>query len=76
MVYPVSVKDVEDIKRFSEVASEQDFTLYIRCGNSTFDLRSFLSLFVLLGQNGVIIAPDHVNPKAFVKALKRMGLWD
>ena len=74
MCYPVSINSIKDIERFNKVASEQDFNIYISCGNVMVDVKSMLALFALLGKSGVMIAPDHANPKAFVKALKQMGI--
>ena len=74
MVYPVQVRSTEDIRRFNRVATEQDFNIYISCDNVMIDLKSLLGLFTLLGKTGVLVAPDHTSPEAFMKALKRMGL--
>lgn len=74
MVYPVSVKTMDDAKRLNQVATEQDFTIYISCDNVMIDLKSFLGLLTLLGKHCNLIAPDHASPDAFMKALKRMGV--
>ena len=73
MIFYLNKINQKDIERMNKVATEQDFELYIRCDNVFIDLRSFLGLFTLLGKSGVIIAPDHADPKAFAKALKKMG---
>ena len=74
MVYPVSVKTMDDVRRLNKVATEQDFTIYISCDNVMIDLKSLLGLFTLLGKHCNLIAPDHASPDAFMKALKRMGV--
>ena len=74
MVYPVSVKTMDDVRRLNQVATEQDFTIYISCDNAMIDLKSLLGLFTLLGKHCNLIAPDHASPDAFMKALKRMGV--
>jgi hypothetical protein len=74
MVYPVQLKNIDDVKRLNKVATEQNFDIYISCDNIMVDLKSLLGLFTLLGKAGFIVAPDHANPDAFLKALKRMGL--
>ena len=74
MVYPVSVKTMDDVRRLNQVATEQDFTIYISYDNVMIDLKSLLGLFTLLGKHCNLIAPDHASPDAFMKALKRMGV--
>lgn len=74
MCYPVSINSIKDIERFNKVATEQDFNMYISCDNVMVDAKSILALFALLGKSGVIVAPDHANPKAFAKALRKMGV--
>ena len=74
MVYPVSVRTMEDVRRLNQVATEQDFTIYISCDNVMIDLKSLLGLFTLLGKRCTLVAPDHASPDAFMKALKRMGV--
>jgi hypothetical protein len=74
MVFPVVVKTMEDARRLNQVATEQDFDMYISCDSITIDVRSLLGLLTLLGKESVIIAPDHADPESFVKALRKMKL--
>ena len=74
MVFPVVVKTMEDAKRLNQVATQQDFAMYISCDSITIDVRSLLGLLTLLGKESVIIAPDHADPESFVKALRKMKL--
>jgi hypothetical protein len=74
MVFPVVVKTMEDARRLNQVATEQDFDMYISCDSITIDVRSLLGLLTLLGKESVIVAPDHADPESFVKALRKMKL--
>ena len=74
MVFPVVVKTMEDAKRLNQVATQQDFAMYISCDSITIDIRSLLGLLTLLGKESVIIAPDHADPESFIKALRKMKL--
>lgn len=74
MVYPVSVKTVEEAKHLNQVATKQDFNIYLSYGNVMIDLKSLLGIFTLLGKECNLVAPDHVKAEDFVKALKQMGV--
>ena len=74
MIFPVQLHDVEEARRCNQIATEQDFSIYISCDNVTIDVRSILGLLTLIGKTGVLVAPDHVSPEAFTKALRKMKL--
>ena len=74
MIFPVQLHDVEEARRYNQVATEQDFSIYISCDNVTIDVRSILGLLTMIGKAGVLVAPDHVSPEAFTKALRKMKL--
>jgi hypothetical protein len=68
------MKSIEDAIKLNQIATKQDFAIYISCDNGMFDVRSLLGLFALVGKSGMLVAPDHASPEAFIKALKRMGV--
>jgi hypothetical protein len=74
MVFPVVVKTMEDARRLNQVATEQEFSMYISCDSITIDVRSLLGLLTLIGKESVLVAPDHADPESFIKALRKMKL--
>ena len=69
MVTPVKFKTKEDLFRFSELASKQDFNIYIGTEYGQLDAKSLLALFTILGREGNIGAPDHASADKFIKFL-------
>ena len=65
MVQPVKFETKEDIVRFSELASQEDFNIYISTPYGQLDAKSLLALFTTLGQDVNIVAPDHTNAAKF-----------
>ena len=61
----------EDLYRFSELASEEDFNIYISTTSGQLDAKSLLALLTLLGKEVNIVAPDHVNAAAFQEFLDK-----
>lgn len=74
MVFPVVVKTMEDARRLNQVATEQEFSMYLSCDSITIDVRSLLGLLTLIGKESVLVAPDHADPESFIKALRKMKL--
>ena len=71
MIQPVTFNSKEDLYRFSELASQQDFNIYISTPYGQLDAKSLLALFTILGKEVNIVAPDHSNAQAFYKFLKK-----
>ena len=71
MVQPVKFETQEDLFRFSELASKQDFNIYISTSHGLLDARSLLGLFTILGQDVNIVAPDHGSADKFSKFLHK-----
>ena len=69
MVTPVKFETKEDLFRFSELASKQDFNLYIGTEYGQLDAKSLLALFTILGREVNIVAPDHASADKFIKFL-------
>ena len=61
MTYPYVVSTKEDICRLSEMASREDFDIYLSVGSTMFDAKSLLALFTVLGKKVNLVAPDHVK---------------
>ena len=69
MVTPVKFETKEDLFRFSELASKQDFNIYIGTEDGQLDAKSLLALFTILGREVNIVAPDHASADKFIKFL-------
>ena len=69
MVTPVKFETKEDLFRFSELASKQDFSIYIGTEYGQLDAKSLLALFTILGREVNIVAPDHASADKFIKFL-------
>ena len=50
MVQPVKFETKEDLYRFSELASQEDFNIYISTQYGQLDAKSLLALFPILGK--------------------------
>ena len=73
MVFPVTLTTRDQVTKLNTVAGEQDFDIFIHCGNIMVNAKSLLGLLNLVGKQGYIVAPDHAKPENFVQALKKMG---
>lgn len=71
MIQPVRFETKEDLYRFSELASKEDFNIYIGTPYGQLDAKSLLALFTILGKEVNIVAPDHVNAEKFSAFLKK-----
>lgn len=74
MTYTVKLDSKEDIIKLSEIASQQPFEINVSKGLVTINAKSLLALFALVGENVNLVAPDHADPQAFIKAIKKMEL--
>ena len=71
MVQPIKFETKEDLYRFSELASHEDFGIYISTPYGQLDAKSLLALFTILGKNVNVVAPDHTSADKFVKFLEK-----
>ena len=69
MVTPVKFETKEDLFRFSELASKQDFNIFIGTDYGQLDAKSLLALFTILGKEVNVVAPDHASADKFMKFL-------
>jgi hypothetical protein len=73
MIQPVKFETKEDLYRFSELASKEDFNIYISTPYGQLDAKSLLALFSILGKEVNIVAPDHASADKFHAFLERYG---
>ena len=71
MVQPLKFETKEDLLRFSEMASNEDYGIYISTNHGMLDARSLLGLFTILGKEVNVVAPDHSDSNKFVDFLNR-----
>ena len=71
MIQSVKFETKEDLYRFSELASKEDFNIYISTAYGQLDAKSLLALFTILGQEVNIVAPDHASADKFYAFLKK-----
>lgn len=71
MVQPVKFETKEDLYRFSELASKEDFGIYISTPYGQLDAKSLLALFTILGKDVNVVAPDHASADKFMKFLDK-----
>lgn len=71
MVSSIKFNSKEDLYKFSELASQEDFNIYISTAYGQLDAKSLLALFTILGQDVKIVAPDHANAEDFHKFLDK-----
>ena len=71
--YPYKVETKEDLQRLSELASQEDFNIYIGTNTAMIDAKSILALFTILGKNVSLVAPDHADSKKFYKFIDKLN---
>ena len=71
MVHSIKFETKEDLYRFSELASKEDFNIYISTDYGQLDAKSLLALFTILGKEVNIVAPDHTNAREFITFLEK-----
>ena len=73
MTYPFKIESKEDLYRLSELASKEDFSIYLSTSSEIFDAKSLLALFTILGKEVSLTAPDHVDAKKFIKFIEKLN---
>lgn len=71
MVQSIKFKTKEDLYRFSELASKENFNIYISTDYGQLDAKSLLALFTILGEEVNVVAPDHTNAREFIAFLEK-----
>lgn len=71
--HPFKVETKEDLYRLSELASQEDFNIYLSTSTAMFDAKSLLALFTILGKEVSLIAPDHADCNKFAKFIEKLN---
>ena len=71
MIYPYKIESQEDLLRLSELASKEDFPIYISTKYGKVDARSILGLFTMISKEINLTAPDHGDNSAFSKFINK-----
>lgn len=71
MIQPVKFMSKEDLYRFSELASKENFNIYISTDYGQLDAKSLLALFTILGKEVNVVAPDHADADDFMNFLAK-----
>lgn len=72
MTYPFKINTKEDLYRLSEMASKEDFSIYLSTSTEIFDAKSLLALFTILGKEVNLTAPDHIDAEKFTKFIEKL----
>ena len=72
MTYPFKIETQEDLYRLSEMASKEDFSIYLSTNSEIFDAKSLLALFTILGKEVHLTVPDHVEVDKFSRFIKKL----
>ena len=72
MIYPYKIETQEDLYRLSELASQEDYPIYISTDYGMLDAKSILALFTILGKEVNLVAPDHVNSGEFLSFVSKL----
>jgi hypothetical protein len=73
MIHPIVINSKEDLYRLSELASKEDFNIYISTSLGQIDAKSILALFTIMGQEVNLVAPDHADSEKFIKFLDKLN---
>ena len=73
MNYPYKVNTKEDLLKLSELASEEDFNVYLSINSVMLDAKSLLALFTILGKEVNLVSPDHVEADKFSKFIEKLN---
>ncbi len=73
VTYPFKIESKEDLYRLSELASKEDFSIYLSTNSEIFDAKSLLALFTILGKEVSLTAPDHVEAQKFTKFIEKLN---
>ena len=71
--HPFKVESKEDLQRLSELASKEDYNIYLSTSTAMFDAKSLLALFTILGKEVSLIAPDHTDSEKFTKFIEKLN---
>lgn len=72
MIYPYVINTKEDLYRLSEMASKENYPIYISTEYGQLDAKSLLALFTILGKEINLVAPDHANGEDFIRFIENL----
>ena len=72
MIYPYKIETKEDLYRLSELASKEDYPIYISTDLCQLDAKSLLALFTILGAEVNLVAPDHTKSEDFMHFIEKL----
>ena len=72
MIYPYKIETKEDLYRLSELASQEDYPIYISADYGRIDARSILGLFTILEREINLVAPDHTKSADFMRFIEKL----
>ena len=72
MVYPYKVETKEDLYRLSELASREDFPIFISTNYGMLDSKSLLALFTIMGKEVNLVAGDHASAEDFTNFINKL----
>lgn len=72
MVYPYKINSKEDLVKLCELASKENFPIYISTSYGQIDARSLLGLFTIVGKDINLVAGDHSCVKDFTKFITKL----
>ena len=74
MICPIRMNSHEDVVRVSDIVANSGIEMSVSYGSAMIDPRSILGLFAFIGKDALLVAPDNLNPKYFMKLVKKMGV--
>lgn len=74
MQIKVKINTKEDVYNIHKVANKQMYDMFILYEQNTYNSKSLLILYTLIGKDVEIMAPDYVDPVEFISAVTEMGL--
>ena len=72
MVYPYKINSKDDLVKLCELATKENFPIYISTDYGQIDARSLLGLFTVIGQDINLVAADHSCAKDFTKFITKL----
>ena len=72
MIHPYVIKSKEDLYRLSDLASKEDYNIYISTAYGMLDAKSIMALFTILGKEINLVAPDHADSSKFIQFIDKL----
>ena len=72
MMKELDIKNADQVRRISDLASEAPYEVWLSTDVVMLDARSLLGLYALVGKKVHVVAEDDVDPKQFFKLVSKM----